>query len=219
MFPEDDLLPISGLQHLIFCERQWGLIHLEQVWAENRLTVEGKNLHERVDEPEVETRGNVRVTRAMSVRSLELGITGRCDVVEFHYVDAKACRSGVAPVAVVPVEYKRGKKKWDRCDEVQLCAQGLCLEEMLGVHVTRGDMFYATPRRRESIQFGANLREFTMASIRRMHELTKLGTTPRAQYEKKCDNCSLISVCMPKVTDSSRSAAEYLARSVLAAGE
>jgi CRISPR-associated exonuclease Cas4 len=139
MYVEDDLLPISALQHLLFCERQCALIHVEQVWAENRLTVEGRHLHERVDGGEHETRGGLRTARALPIRSLRLGLAGRADVVEFH-----ASEGAAGPPRVVPVEYKRGRPKSHRADEVQLCAQALCLEEMLGVHVAAGALFYGT---------------------------------------------------------------------------
>lgn len=199
MHPEADLLPISALQHYIFCERQWALIHLEQVWLENRLTAEGRNLHERVDEPEHETRGGVRVVRALPLRSLEFGITGRADVVEFH-----------SDGTIFPVEYKRGKPKKDRCDEVQLCAQALCLEEMTGRVVPAGALFYGQPRRRHDVPLDAALRRFTRDTILRMQAAHQAGLTPTAVYEKKCDNCSLLPLCMPKTTGKQRSAAAWL---------
>lgn len=203
MHSESDLLPISALQHFIFCERQWALIHLEQVWLENLLTIEGKHLHERVDEPEHETRGGVRVVRALPLRSLVLGITGRADVVEFH-----------SDGTLFPVEYKRGKPKKDRCDEVQLCAQALCLEEMTGTAVPAGALFYGQPRRRYDVLLDDALRRFTSDTISRMQAAHKARITPTAVYEKKCDNCSLLPVCMPKTTGKQCSAAAWLKREV-----
>ena len=139
MYTEDDLLPISGLQHLLFCERQCALIHLEQVWAENRLTVEGKNMHDRVHEREAESRPGIRIVRALRLRSLRLGLTGMADVVEFH-LDSGVRSQGLP----FPVEYKRGKPKADYSDSVQLCAQAICLEEMLSCTIPAGALFYGT---------------------------------------------------------------------------
>ena len=148
-FAERDLLPLSALQHLVFCERQFALIHVEQVWTENVLTVEGRQLHEQVDGGEAEARGEVRIARSVPLRSLRLGLTGRSDVVEL-----RRSADGVEIPGVsgrwrpYPIEYKRGKPKPHRADEVQLCAQGMCLEEMLGVEVPLGALFYGTTRRR-----------------------------------------------------------------------
>ena len=144
MFTEDDLLPISALQHLLFCERQCALIHVEGLWADNVLTVEGTHMHRRSDEGADEKRDGVRIVRALPLRSLRLGLAGRADVVEFHRGEPGAAW------APFPVEYKRGRAKRERCDQVQLCAQALCLEEMLGVEIPAGALFYgqAPPRRR-----------------------------------------------------------------------
>jgi len=206
MYPEDDLLPLSALQHLAFCERQWGLIHLEQQWAENRLTAEGRLLHEAADTETVEWRGDVRVHRGLRLRSLRYGLSGRADVVEFH------------PFGPRPVEYKRGRPKPEQVDEVQLCAQALCLEEMLGVEIERGDLFYGQPRRRTEVVFDTQLRAHTVALIDRLHALTRIGQTPPAVYEKKCRSCSLIDICQPKATGG-RSARSYLERALAAVEE
>ena len=190
MYDEDDLLPISGLQHLAFCERQWALIHIEGIWTENRLTVEGKHLHERVHQEESETRGNVRIARGLRLRSLRLGLSGQADVVEFH--------AGEGTEVPFPVEYKRGRPKPDRCDEVQLCAQALCLEEMLDTTIQTGAIFYGQPRRRHDVILDDNLRTETKTLIAKMHALFHKGETPAATYEKKCDHCSLQRCCLPK---------------------
>lgn len=240
MFPEDDLLPISGLQHLLFCERQWALIYLEGAWAENRLTAEGAVLHERVHEQDTEVRRDVRITRSLRLRSLRLGLTGQADVVEFHRVAEEAgalcqlnrnettvelCEAVPLPGAKglwrpFPIEYKRGRVKKDAIDEVQLCAQALCLEEMLGVAVPAGALFYGQPRRRTEVTFTPELRAQTEALAARMHELAKAGRTPIARYEKKCDNCSLFALCLPKTIGKSPSVAGYLQRAAIApAGE
>lgn len=202
MYSEDELLPLSALQHLLFCERQCALIHVEQVWSENRLTVEGRIMHERVHEADNETRGDLRIVRGLRLRSLRLGLTGQADVVEFH-------RQGDAWIPF-PVEYKRGRPKPDICDEVQLCAQALCLEEMLGVAIPEGAIFYGQPRRRHPVTLDETLRAHTEAAAARLHELLARGLTPPGQYEKKCDNCSLLSLCMPRMTGASKSAARYL---------
>ena len=219
MISEDDLLPISALQHLVFCERQCALIHLEGEWAENRLTVLGDQLHERVHEdPGSESRGDLRVVRGLALRSLRLGLTGVSDVVEF----ARAGPAGVDENGVAlpgcsgrwharPVEYKRGRPKSDDCDLVQVGAQGLCLEEMLGGPVTEGVLFYAALRRRTVVPIDDTLRATVEFAASRLHELIQRRVTPPARYEKKCDNCSLIDTCMPGLTARRRTVREYLA--------
>lgn len=203
MYAQEDLLPISALQHLIFCERQWGLIHLEQQWQENRLTAEGHSLHETADSNKTEWRDGIRIARGLALQSLKLGIAGFADVVEFH------------PGGPRPVEYKRGKPKSHRADEVQLCAQALCLEEMLSIPILSGDLFYGEPRRRHEVSLDASLREATLRAIERLHFLTKEGRTPAAHYEAKCRRCSLIDLCQPRAIEK-RSAHDYLKRALRA---
>lgn len=210
MYTEDDLLQLSALQHLLFCERQCALIHIEQAWAENRLTVEGRHLHERVDEVGHESRGRIRTVFGLPVRSFRLGLSGKADAVEFHREGGD--EPGVATDwRPFPVEYKRGKPKMDDCDLVQLCAQALCLEEMLGVAVPEGAIYYGKPRRRLAVVFDGRLRDKTREAARRLHELVAGGRTPQARYEKKCDSCSLLSLCMPKVTGARRTVQSYMA--------
>lgn len=203
---ENELLPISAMQHLLFCERQCALIHTEQVWEENRLTAEGRVMHERVHEVGAEQRGSVRVARGLRIRSLRLGLIGQADVVEFH-------RQPDGPPVPMPIEYKRGKPKANRCDEVQLCAQALCLEEMLQVEIPRGALFYGRSRRRTEVEFDTELRQLTEQAAARLHELIRSRLTPPAVYEKKCDTCSLFALCLPK---TSRRAAAYVAKEVFA---
>jgi CRISPR-associated exonuclease Cas4 len=205
MFAEDDLLPLSALQHLLFCERQCALIHVEQLWADNRLTVEGSHLHQRADSGQDESRGGVRIARGVPLRSLRLGLIGKADVVEFH-----RAAQGADEWQPLPVEYKRGKPKRDRSDEVQLCAQALCLEEMLGIPVPAGALFYGTTRRRLDIVFDAPLRALTEATAARLHALLRASVTPPAVKEPKCDSCSLIHHCLPPDRRRARSAAGYL---------
>ncbi|MFH1136846.1 MAG: CRISPR-associated protein Cas4 [Pseudomonadota bacterium] len=207
MFDEDDLLPISALQHLAFCERQWGLIHLEGLWEENRLTAEGRILHDHVHEAGSESRPDLRVVRGLRLRSLELGLTGVADVVEFQR--EPGAKPG-GPDRPFPVEYKRGRPKHGRCDEIQLCAQALCLEEMLRVDIPAGALYYGRPRRRTEILFDAVLRRETEAAVERLHALSRAARTPPGRFEPKCRRCSLLDQCLPKTAGQGKSAAGYL---------
>jgi CRISPR-associated exonuclease Cas4 len=224
VFAEDDLLPISALQHLLFCERQCALIHVERLWAENRLTVEGRHLHERPDAGRGENRpGGGRVARGLLLRSLRLGVWGKADVVEFRAVGGGSTQHpelSTQHFVAYPVEYKRGKPKRDGSDLVQLCAQALCLEEMLQAAVPAGAMFYGTTRRRVEVAFDEALRSLTLRTIERLHELVRSGRTPPAQRQKKCDRCSLLHLCMPDALGK-QPASRYLGRALgqaLAAG-
>jgi CRISPR-associated exonuclease Cas4 len=201
MYDESDYIMLSSLQHYLFCPRQCALIHLEQQWAENRYTAEGKVLHERVDSNKSDRVGSVRIVRTLPICSQRLGLSGQADVVEFH-----------ADGTVYPVEYKRGKPKANRCDEVQLCAQALCLEEMLNVQIAEGALFYGQKRRRKTVEIDVELRELTESIAGRIHELFQSGMTPPAEYSKKCDQCSLLQVCMPKSCDGKHSVRSYLAK-------
>jgi len=216
MFCEDDLLPLSALQHLLFCERQAALIHVEQLWVDNPLTVEGHHLHDKPDAGGYETRAGVRLARGVLLRSLRLGLTGKADVVEFHPAGA----AGVALPGVegrwmpFPVEYKRGRPKCNRCDEVQLCAQALCLEEMLNVGIPEGALFYGQTRHRMEVRLEESLRRETETAAVRLHELVRAGVTPKAFREPKCERCSLLSLCRPEALAPGKSAQEYLRRQV-----
>lgn len=206
MFSDDDLLPISALQHLLYCERQCALIHLERLWAENRFTVEGRHLHERADAGKREARpAGGRTARAVPLWSYALGLFGKADVVEFHPAATAAplaTGNWQLSTALVPfpVEYKRGKPKAHDADRVQLCAQAMCLAEMLGVAVPAGALFYGRTRRRQDVTFDEPLRELTARTAARLHELLAGGRTPAAIYERrKCERCSLMSQCMPRL--------------------
>lgn len=186
-----DLIPISALQHFLYCPRQCALIHLEQQWAESRHTAEGRLLHGRTDQPKTERRKGVRTVTAMPLLHRELGITGVADVVEFHQVEDGE--------QVFPVEYKRGRPKAHRADEVQLCAQGLCLEVMLGKPVVSGALFYGKTRRRKDVAFDEPLRALTQRTIADTHAMMLAGVTPAAVYDpRRCDACSLIDLCQPR---------------------
>jgi len=212
LYGEDDLLMISALQHLLFCPRQCALIHIEQQWTENRYTAEGRIMHERVDEVGRESRGRIRTVFGLPLRSLRLGLSGRADAVEYHRQDdGSADRPFWQPF---PVEYKSGKPKKNDSDLVQLCAQAICLEEMLACSVREGAIYYGKPRRRMAVIFDDVLRKETREAALRLHELLESGQTPQARYEKKCDSCSLLALCMPKVTGARRSVQGYLAKAL-----
>jgi CRISPR-associated exonuclease Cas4 len=199
------------LQHLLFCERQCALIHIEGVWAENRLTVEGRHLHDKADSGRGERRSGIRIARSVALRSLRLGLAGKADVVEFHPVHGVAGRE-----RPLPVEYKRGRPKRDHSDRVQLCAQALCLEEMLEIEVPAGALFYGMTRRRLDVTFDDELRRRTEQTSRRLHELIVSGNTPRAAREPKCDSCSLLHLCLPETMRPRQSAARYTERALAA---
>jgi CRISPR-associated exonuclease Cas4 len=185
-----DPLPISALQHLLYCERQCALIHIEQIWVENFFTADGRVMHERAHEGPSESRPGIRVARGLALVSERLGLTGQADVVEFH-----------ADGRIVPIEYKRGKPKAHRADEVQLCAQALCLEEMHGIVISAGCLFYGKTRRRMDVAFDAELRALTEVLAARLHELIASRITPPPVFEsKKCSACSLIEVCVPRLS-------------------
>ena len=205
-YTEEDLLPLSALQHVVFCERQCALIHVEQVWDENLFTAQGRIMHERVHERDRESRGDVRIERGVPLRSLRLGLIGKADVVEFHRIDEGKWQP-------FPVEYKRGKPKADDCDRVQLCAQALCLEEMLDVEVSSGALFYGKTRHRLDVTFDHALREKTEKAAKRVREMIQSGVNPKANYTKKCKSCSLQVHCMPKLPQK-RSVKTYLSMMV-----
>ena len=204
-YAEDDLIMISALQHYIFCERQCALIHIEQIWNENRATAEGRIMHERVHEQDRESRGNVRIEYGLPLRSLRVGLVGKADVVEFHQLDKGTWQP-------FPVEYKRGKPKPDHCDLIQLCAQATCLEEMLSVSVPSGAIFYGRTRRRLDVSFDESLRQETEEAAKQAHQLIRSGVTPPPVYEKRCESCSLIGECLPKAIGKKSSVKRYLAR-------
>jgi len=202
---EDDLIMLSALQHMVFCPRQCALIHIEQVWAENRQTAEGRIMHERVHEENRESRGNLRVEYGVPLRSLRLGLIGKADIVEFHRMEDDTWQP-------FPVEYKRGKPKADDCDKVQLCAQALCLEEMLNARILKGALFYGKTRRRLDVSFDDKLRQKTEETARNVRVLLDSGRTPAPVYTKKCESCSLVGECLPKTMGKKRSVKSYLTR-------
>ncbi len=202
MYSEDDLAMISALQHLLFCPRQCALIHIEQQWTENRLTAEGRILHERVHSTGSESRRKIRVEFDLPIRSLHLGLIGRADIVEFHLRE-----NGIWQP--FPVEYKRGRPKKDDSDRVQLCAQALCLEEMLDRDVLEGALYYGQKKRRQNVPIDAKLRQLTIDTADRLHALLNSNSTPAPNYAKKCESCSFISQCLPKIAGKKK-VANYL---------
>ena len=202
-YTEDELIQLSALQHLVFCERQCALIHIEQLWSENLFTAEGRIMHDKVDTANKESRGNIRIEYGVPMRSLRLGLIGKADVVEFH-------RNG-DKWTPFPVEYKRGKPKGGNCDKVQLCAQALCLEEMLNVEIPEGSLFYGQTRRREDVTFDEKLRRETEEAAKKVHGLIESGITPKAECSAKCKKCSLVELCLPK---ASSKANNYLAKAM-----
>ena len=196
MFSEDELIPISVLQHYSFCPRHVALIHLEQLWEENLYTAQGNVLHERVDVVHHESRRNVRTEYGMAIRSLEYGLIGKADVVEFELVANKSYKN------IIPIEFKRGKQKEKDHDRVQLYAQALCLEEMFQVNIPEGQFYYLQEHRRSTVIFTDELKMNTKQIISDSMALLSSGKTPQAHYEKKrCERCSLNNICMPKAVD------------------
>lgn len=205
---EPEPIYLSRLQHYLYCPRQFALIELEDVWLENQFTAEGQVLHQRVDQAEQEKRGDIRTVRALRLAHASLGIEGVADVVEYHRLPDGSERP-------FPIEYKRGKPKSHRADEVQLCAQALCLEDMEGISVPEGALFYGEVRRRHVVEFDAALREMTLQTILACRAIVQSKITPKAVYQAaKCRHCSLIEPCHPQHFNRSASAwlAEQLAQ-------
>jgi CRISPR-associated exonuclease Cas4 len=216
MFSEDDLLPLSGLQHIAFCERQWALIHIEQQWEENPLTAEGHLLHEHVHETGAESRRTLIVVRGLPVHSFRLGISGQADSIEFHATrpddaDGVTLEDKSGRWRPSPVEYKRGKPKKQICDLAQVCAQALCLEEMFNLTIPAGALFYATPRRRQEVAFTPELRGQTERLCARMQDLYGRRETPPPIYTRACESCSLKNICLPRTLAEPRDVRAYLA--------
>jgi CRISPR-associated exonuclease Cas4 len=206
-FTEEDLIMISALSQYSYCERRCALINVEQVWEENIFTAEGRILHERVHEQEGETRAGVRVERGLPLRSLRLGLIGVADLVEFHKIGKGTWRP-------FPVEYKRGKPKPDHSDDIQLCAQAICLEEMMGVEIPQGALFYGKTRHRHEVIFTPEIRQETEETAGKVRELISAGKTPKPVFEKKCKQCSLLDLCLPKPLGRNRPIDRYLSGAI-----
>ncbi len=210
-YSDEDLLLLSGIQHFAFCPRQWALSYIEQQWEENLLTFGGRELHERVDDPFfTEARGTAVITRSLPIVSYKLGIYGLADVVEFRRSeDGIQIKDRSGWWQPYPVEYKYGEPKPDDRDIVQLCAQALCLEEMLQTSIPKGDMFYGRIRRRQQVDFDEALRKRVKELVLEMHRLFEEGITPLPEQTAACKSCSLVEICMPH-TSKKRSVRRYL---------
>ena len=211
-YREEDYLQLSGIQHFAFCSRQWALIHLEHLWLENYQTVQGQLLHQRChDANQDESRGDLLILRDLRVSSPTLGLSGACDVVEFHRNSQGISLQGRKGLWLpYPVEYKRGKPKPHQADELQLCAQAICLEEMLCCSIEEGSLFYGETRRRQPVAFDASLRQTVQEMAAQMHQYAQRGYTPKVKPKKGCSACSLKDLCLP-VLCKKRSAAKWTA--------
>lgn len=209
MYKDDDMLMLSGIQHFMFCPRQWALIHIDQQWEENRLTTEGQLLHNNVDNPSYRQKnGEIITLRSVSIASKKLGLYGITDAVELHPVidgeDGVQHKSYPGLWKLFPVEYKRGTPKRTSIDEVQLAAQAMCLEEMFGVIIESGALYYGETKHRELIHINQALRKLTVTCAEEMHRIFGSGIIPNVDKGKHCRNCSLVDVCMPNMESRSQ---------------
>lgn len=217
-YSEEDMLMLSGIQHYVFCPRQWALIHLEQQWKGNVLTIEGMLLHQQVDNPAYRAKKGDKITlRRVALASQTLGLTGFSDAIELQPVetseDAILHPSYPGYWKPIPIEYKRGKSKPNRCDEVQVAAQAICLEEVYGIHIPKGMIFYHEEKGREEVVIDDELRRFTQQCANDMHQIYRSGTTPPAVYSTHCSRCSLYDLCIPLLS-SKQDVKDYLTQSL-----
>ncbi|MDR3292490.1 MAG: CRISPR-associated protein Cas4 [Clostridiales bacterium] len=211
-YEEEDYLAISGFQHFMFCRRQWALIHIENQWEDNWRTTDGEIMHKRAhDNTVAEKRSDIITVNGLKISSKELGISGECDSVQFFRdkggVYLAKYKGTFLPY---PVEYKRGKGQSLEADTMQLCAQAICLEEMLCCKIEKGALFYGEPHRRTEIVFTDELKERVKQTAKEMHEYYDRKTTPKAIYGKPCAACSLKELCLPKLGKPKKSVGEYL---------
>jgi CRISPR-associated exonuclease Cas4 len=216
-YSDEDFIQLSGIQHYAFCPRQYALAYIELQWTENLLTTEGKHLHERVDDPFLKDSDSERVVwRSVNLVSYRLGFSGRADVVEFKRTETGIELPGkTGKWTPYPVEYKRGKPKPDERDEVQLCAQAICMEEMFDTTISEGALFYGETRRRNLVPFSDELRKQVSEYADEMHRLFQQGITPAPIYKTHCKSCSLVEICLPKQLDSLKTASNYLKTELL----
>lgn len=200
-YNEEDYLMLSGLQHFIFCRRQWALIHIEQQWEDNYRTTDGQIFHKKAhDETFLEKRGDTLIARGLRISSRCLGVSGQCDVVEFHRKENGISLNKYDGLwEIYPIEYKRGSPKENDADILQLCAQAICLEEMFAAKIMEGALYYGENRRRQIVCFDDEIREKVYGSLEEMHGLYQKGYTPKVKTNKKCRNCSLKDLCLPKI--------------------
>lgn len=211
MYSEDEYLLLSGIQHFVFCRRQWALIHIEQQWEENIHTTDGNIMHRNVHDSSFnEKRGNVIIARSMAISSSRIGLSGECDVVEFHRDENGIEIFGRdGKYNVIPIEYKRGKPKANESDIMQLAAQAMCLEDMLCCEIPVGYLFYGETKKRFKVEITDDLRSRTQNIIEEMHSLYKRRYTPKAKRTKACNACSLKNICLP-VMCKSKKASDYI---------
>lgn len=214
VYDEDDYLQLSGLQHFVFCRRQWALIHIENQWSENIRTIEGKILHERAhDASQREQRGDLLITRDMRIFSGSLGISGACDVVEFRRSKTGIPLAGLEGLfQPCPVEYKKGKPREDHANDVQVCAQAMCLEEMLCCSIPEGILYFGETRKRVKVPLTEELREEVRVALDEMHQLYKRKHTPKVKRTKACNACSLKEICLPALMKKNSVTAYYRSR-------
>lgn len=201
MYTEDEYLMLSGIQHFTFCRRQWALIHVEQQWVDNYRTSAGEIFHQRVHNEELmERRGTIITARGLKISSSLLGVSGQCDVVEFHQTEQGInLAKYTGQWKVLPIEYKRGLPKDGHEDELQLCAQAMCLEEMFITEISEGFLFYGENHRRKEVTFSTELRNLVIQYCQEMHQYFKRGYTPQVKTSAKCRACSLNDICLPKL--------------------
>lgn len=211
-YSSEELLPLSGIQHFVFCRRQWALIYVERQWQDNILTVEGRILHQRADDPFFsEKRNEIILARSVPIASYRLGLNGVCDVVEFRLSSHGVRLPGRAGLYLpAPVEYKRGKPKSEPSDAAQLCAQAICLEEMLSVEIPTAFLYYGQIRRRQEVELSGELRQLVEDMSREMHAYFQRGYTPRVRMSKACRSCSLADICLPDLQNRQAPASRYI---------
>ena len=212
-YKEDEYLMLSGIQHFAFCQRQWALIHIEQQWAENYQTTSGMLMHGRAHEDGLyELRGDLLTVHNLRVSSRKLGVTGQCDIVEFHRViNGITLHNYEGQWDITPIEYKRGTRKEENEDEKQLCLQAICLEEMFSTEIPEGALFYGETKRREIVKITQELRTEVQDMFLEMHQYYQRGYTPKSKYSKACQSCSLKDICLPKMNRSG-SVKEYISK-------
>ncbi len=199
-YKEDDYLMLSGIQHFAFCRRQWSLIHIEQQWEENYRTTAGELFHNRAHDNNMEKRGSIVIARGLRIASRRLGLSGQCDIVEFHsYSEGITINKYPGTWSIYPVEYKKGLPKEGCEDNVQLCAQAICLEEMFLTKIHEGSLYYGENKRRTKVQFTDELRNRVYKMAEEMHQMFIKGHTPKVKTTKKCNACSLKNLCLPKL--------------------
>lgn len=206
-YNDEDLIQLSAIQHYAFCRRQCALIHIEQVWIENYFTADGRQMHEKAHEETIENRKDIRIERGIPLRSTFYGLSGKADVIEYHKSENKKW-------IPFPVEYKRGKPKMDDCDKVQICAQTLCLEEMMKINILNGALYYGKTKHRYDIVFDDVLRQETIKIINEVRAFIEERITPKPNYSKKCDSCSLLEMCMPKSLEKTSRVNDYILKEI-----